>query len=145
MFAIEHPKGLVLFDTGPLVDNWPDFVRNDVETTPEQRADRQLARLGYAPEGVKYVVLSHMHLDHCGGMTLFPDATFIVRKRELRAAWWPESFEGGYVFNDCKDTRGYRYLQPRDDEEVDLFFDGSVVCIDTTATATPALTSPRSR
>ncbi|MGD0916991.1 MAG: N-acyl homoserine lactonase family protein [Thermodesulfobacteriota bacterium] len=131
MFVIDHPKGLVLFDTGPIIEHWPDSMLKDVETKPEQRADRQLIKLGYKPEDVKYVVISHMHLDHTEGMTLFPEATFIVRKRELRAAWWPESFEGGYVFNDYKDTRAYKYMQPRDDEEVDLFFDGSLVCIDT--------------
>jgi N-acyl homoserine lactone hydrolase len=64
-------------------------------------------------------------------MNLFPKATFIVRKEELRAAWWPEDYEGGYVYNDYKDTRGYRYIQPGDDEEMDIFFDGSLVCIDT--------------
>lgn len=93
--------------------------------------DGSLIKLGYKPEDVKYVVLSHMHLDHCGGMTLFPQVTFIVRKRGLRAAWWPESLEGGYVFNDYKDTRSYKYTQPRDHEEVDVFFDGSLVCFDT--------------
>lgn len=131
MFVIDHPKGLVIFDTGPMIEHWPDSKAKDLETTPEQRADRQLLTLGYKPEDAKYVVISHMHMDHCGGMTLFPDATFVIRKEELRAAWWPESFEGGYEYNDYKETRGYRYIQPRDDEEVDLFFDGSLVCIDT--------------
>lgn len=82
MFVIDHPKGLVLFDTGPVIEHWPDLMLKGVETTPEQRADRQLVRLGYKPEEVKYVVISHMHMDHCGGMNLFPDATFIIRKQE---------------------------------------------------------------
>lgn len=131
MFVIDHPKGLVLFDTGPMVEHWPEDLREEVETVPEQRADRQLVGLGYNPEDVKYIVISHMHMDHCGGMTLFPKATFIIRKQELRAAWWPETHEGGYVFSDYKDTRGYKYIQPSDEEEVDVFFDGSLVCIDT--------------
>ena len=131
MFLIDHPKGLVVFDTGLNVDNLPEAMRNDAHSTPDQRIDRQMARLGYRPEDVKYVILSHMHVDHVGGMTLFPDATFIVRKEELRMAWWPESYEGGYFFIDYKNTRGYKYLQPRDDEEVDVFFDRSLILIDT--------------
>jgi N-acyl homoserine lactone hydrolase len=131
MFLIEHPKGLVVFDTGLNVDSLPEAMKKEVHSTPEQRIDRQMARLGYRIEDAKYVILSHMHVDHVGGMTLFPHATFIVRKEELRMAWWPESYEGGYFLTDYKDTRGYRYLQPRDDEEVDVFFDGSLVLVDT--------------
>ena len=67
MFFIDHPKGVVLFDTGPMIEHWPDSKAKDLETTPEQRADRQLLTLAYKPEDVKYVVLSHMHMDHCGG------------------------------------------------------------------------------
>ncbi len=131
MFLIDHPKGLVIVDTGLNVDNLPEGMKKDVHSTPDQRIDRQMVTLGYRPEDVKYVILSHMHVDHVGGMTLFPDATFIVRKEELRMAWWPESYEGGYSFTDYKDTRCYKYIQPRDDEEVDVFFDGSLTLIDT--------------
>jgi N-acyl homoserine lactone hydrolase len=131
MFVIDHPKGLVLFDTGPMVEHWPEEKAAETRTTADQRVDLQLLTLGYNPEDVKYVVLSHMHMDHCGGMTLFPHATFIIRKEELRSAWWPETHEGGYIYNDYKDTRGFRYVQPGDDEEVDIFLDGSLVCIDT--------------
>ena len=120
VFLIEHPKGMVLFDTGM-----------QMEEKPELRVDRQIAKLGYNPEDIKYVVLSHMHMDHAGGMTLFPNATFVVRKREMQAAWWPEDFEHGYVYADYKDTRAYNYIQLRDDEAFDLFFDGTLVCIDT--------------
>ena len=131
MFLIDHPKGLVVFDTGLNVDSLPEVMKKDAHCEPDQRIDRQMARLGYKTEDAKYVILSHMHVDHVGGMTLFPHATFIVRKEELRMAWWPESYEGGYFFTDYKDTRGYKYIQPRDDEEVDVFFDDSLILVDT--------------
>jgi N-acyl homoserine lactone hydrolase len=131
MFLIDHPKGLVVFDTGLNVDNLPEPMRKDLTYSTDQRIDRQMARLGYKPEDVKYVILSHMHVDHAGGMAQFPHATFVVRKEELRMAWWPETYEGGYLFDDYKDTRNYRFIQPRDDEIVDLFFDGSIVLFDT--------------
>jgi glyoxylase-like metal-dependent hydrolase (beta-lactamase superfamily II) len=70
MFLIDHPKGLVVFDTGLNVDNLPEAMKKDAHSTPDQRIDRQIIRLGYRPEDVKYVILSHMHVDHVGGMTL---------------------------------------------------------------------------
>ncbi|MCE5252955.1 MAG: N-acyl homoserine lactonase family protein [Actinomycetia bacterium] len=127
-FLIDHPRGLVVVDTGVDTDDARDPV---LEVEPAHRIDRQMQRLGYAPGDVKYVVLTHLHLDHTGGMTLFPDATFIVRRSELRAAWWPDAYERGYDFDNLLAARGFRYLQPPGDEAFDVFEDGSVVCFDT--------------
>ncbi len=128
MFLIDHPKGLVVFDTGVDTDVALDPV---LETSPDRRIDRQIARLGYEPRDVKYVVLSHLHLDHVGCMHLFPHATFVVRRQELRAAWWPDAYERGYDFDGLLRTRSLTYLQPGADEAFDVFQDGSLVCIDT--------------
>jgi N-acyl homoserine lactone hydrolase len=128
MFLIDHPKGLVVVDTGVDTLNARDPV---LEVTPEQRIDAHMRRLGYDPDDVKYVVLTHLHLDHVGCMTLFPRATFVVRRSELRAAWWPDAYEGGYDFAGLMPTRGFKYLQLPDGEACDLFQDGSVICFDT--------------
>jgi N-acyl homoserine lactone hydrolase len=127
-FLIDHPKGLVVFDTGIDTDTVDEPI---VETEPSLRIDRQMRGLGYDPAGVKYVILSHLHLDHVGCMHLFPDATFIVRRQELRAAWWPDAYEWGYDFDGLLRTRTFRYLQPADTQDFDVFGDGSLVCIDT--------------
>jgi N-acyl homoserine lactone hydrolase len=127
-FLVDHPKGLVVFDTGIDTDAaQPDFV----ETDGERRIDRQISRLGYDPAAVTFVILSHLHLDHVGGMPLFPGATFIVRRQELRAAWWPDAYEHGYDFDQLLKTRNLRYLQVPDAVDFDVFGDGSLVCIDT--------------
>ena len=128
MFLIDHPKGLVVFDTGVDTDKPGDPF---LEASPEQRLDRQMQRLGYRPGDVRYVILSHLHLDHVGCMPLFPDATFIVRRQELRAAWWPDAYERGYDFDSLMKTRHLNYLQPGAEEAFDVFQDGSLVCIDT--------------
>lgn len=128
MFLIDHPKGLVVFDTGIDTDaGQPDIV----EAGAESRIDRQVRRLGYDPAGVRYVILSHLHLDHVGCMPLFPDATFVVRRQELRAAWWPDAYEHGYDFDLLLKTRSLTYLQVPDGVDFDLFGDGSLVLIDT--------------
>ncbi len=130
-FLIDHPKGLALFDTGMKLDNWPPQYRPDGDQRPDQMIDLQLAKIGYKPDDIKYVIMSHLHLDHAGGMPFFPKSTFIVRKSELRAAWWPETFQVHYIFDDYKDTRGFNYLELDDTEAFDVFQDGSVICIDT--------------
>ncbi len=90
---VETDRGLLLVDTGPGQD---DYVRVPlmmralqlvarIPMDPEETAVRQVARLGYSPEDVQHVVLTHMHFDHCGGLPDFPHATVHVHRREYRA------------------------------------------------------------
>jgi len=126
-YLIEHPKGLVLVDTGQ------SYAMRDENTVMEEQDTiiNKLAVLGYKPDDIKYVVMSHLHLDHSGYMNDFPNSTFIVRKEELKAAWWPEACEGGYVFPTFEKTRKFKFIQPLDDEVYDVFMDGTIVLIDT--------------
>ncbi len=43
----------------------------------------RLAELGVKPEEIRYVVLSHMHVDHMGCVKYFPQAKVLVSGREL--------------------------------------------------------------
>lgn len=94
---IETNQGLVLVDTG-LGQN--DYVHRTgvlrtfqavtiVPMNPEEAAVRQIGRLGYRPEDVRHIVLTHMHFDHCGGLPDFPHARVHVHRREY------EAFMGG--------------------------------------------------
>lgn len=86
-------QGLVLVDTGLGQEDYlhkPGMVRvfqvvTRVPLDPEEAAVRQVARLGYAPEDVRHIVLTHMHFDHCGGLPDFPHATVHVHRREHEA------------------------------------------------------------
>ena len=82
MFVIEHEKGLVVVDTGVDTDTCRDPL---LDVQPAQRIDNQLMALGYEPRDVRYVILTHLHLDHMGGSSRLPQATFIVRRSELRS------------------------------------------------------------
>lgn len=54
-----------------------------LETT-EQRLERQLALHGVAPRDVRYVVQTHLHIDHAGQTDIFPaSTTVVVNRREL--------------------------------------------------------------
>lgn len=136
-YLIEHPKGLVLFDTGLVPDaaDDPEKVYGglatflDIRFTPEQRVDRQIEALGYRTSDVKYVIASHTHFDHAGGLYLFPGAQFYVGEGDIRYAYWPDP-AGAVFFHrpDIDAARDYRWREvPGCD--VDLFGDGSVVIL----------------
>lgn len=137
MWVLDHPKGLVVFDTGNNVavsdgnckSHWVagmcDFL------APNQKRadviDKQLEKLGYKVEDVKIVITSHSHLDHIGNIEMFPNALHVIQKRELYQAWWPEKFQrgGAFVMADIDDAREFNYLEL--DGQYDLFGDGSVM------------------
>lgn len=86
--------GLVLIDTG--------FGSHDVASptrvprmfralmqpalNAQQTALAQLSALGYHAQDVRHIVLTHLDLDHAGGLGDFPDAIVHVHRREHRAA-----------------------------------------------------------
>jgi glyoxylase-like metal-dependent hydrolase (beta-lactamase superfamily II) len=92
---VETDDGLVLVDSGLGVDDVTDprasltslFLQvarpvRDVEET----AARQVVRLGYKPEDVRHIILTHLDLDHAGGLRDFPHAKVHVYGEELRNA-----------------------------------------------------------
>ena len=105
MFIIDHPKGLVVFDTGNNVvisdgnckSHWNSWICDALQPsqTREEVIDRQLEKVGYSVGDVKIVITSHSHLDHIGNIEMFPDAIHVIQKKELYQAWWPEKFQRG--------------------------------------------------
>ncbi|NLG95279.1 MAG: N-acyl homoserine lactonase family protein [Acetomicrobium flavidum] len=132
-FLIEHPKGLILFDTGmskELIDN-PDPVKRIGPiirmSTPIMKKGEdivsQLDKLGIKPKDIKYVVNSHLHFDHAGNNADFPDSTFIVQKTEIRIAYWPEVYQKfAYLRADFDHPLNYQTIEG----DVDLFGDGTI-------------------
>jgi N-acyl homoserine lactone hydrolase len=132
-FLIEHRRGLVLFDTGisprGLADPdhyFPYLVeRLRFDCNPELGIDAQLRCLGIAPDRISYVIASHLHFDHAGGLYLFPGATFVVGRGELGFAYHPdEPSRHRYLLGDLQPTRNFRWVEVGAD--FDLFGDGSV-------------------
>lgn len=86
-FLLAAPEKKILFDTGCVPDCmnlWPPALRGNpyVEEPGGGLLDR-LAQIGVRPEEIGTVVLSHLHLDHAGGVHLFPNAEVLVQKDEL--------------------------------------------------------------
>jgi 4-pyridoxolactonase len=91
---IEHPQARILLDTGfdkAWVDRVLPFEKPQQE--PSQTLLAQLGLIGVKPDDIDIVVNSHLHFDHCSGNKLFPKATFVMTKEELRHAFVPETFE----------------------------------------------------
>jgi N-acyl homoserine lactone hydrolase len=137
-----HPKGNVLFDTGNndkiITDPsyWgPAFQRLSPVNTPDMAIDAQLGKIGLKPDDIKYVVVSHLHLDHGGNVAKFPNSTLVVQKDEIRTAFWPEpGMARGYIPGDVAPLRSdvgeampnkYKMIQLHGD--MDIFGDNSVV------------------
>src|SRR5262245_20277012 len=92
---VETEDGLVLIDSGlgsadiadPVGSLGARFVRlTRPRLDPQETAVRQVARLGYRPADVRHIVLTHLDLDHAGGISDFPSATVHVHAREHDAA-----------------------------------------------------------
>ncbi len=41
-----------------------------------------LGKIGFSPEAVDTIILTHMHADHCGNVTAFPNAKVFVQREE---------------------------------------------------------------
>ncbi len=112
-YAIEHRDGVILVDAGAsaglkrLPRRHPYFrlaVRFDVE--PDEEVGPKLRALGVGAADVKRVVLTHMHIDHDGGLAAFPTSEIWVSPGELEIASglagrlrgylperWPKNFD----------------------------------------------------
>ena len=136
--VIEHPKfGVVVWDTGindavadpgRADDYWGKGLPAAFGThnfTRQHAVDKQLEKLGYKPADVRYVIYSHLHLDHAGGMSYFPNAVHVVQRDEIRYALWPDQWTRPvYCQNDFGEIRKLNIFEI--DGDYDLFNDGTL-------------------
>lgn len=130
VYLLEHPtQGLILIDTGFCYPRLPEEMKAGIAWSPILQIKNQIASLGYDPEDVKHVLLSHLHFDHAGQIEDFPKAVFHLRKSEwdsARACPSPDYFPEDYM-----GAKDFRLSFVPENEDVDLFDDGTVFCLDT--------------
>lgn len=93
--------GLVLVDTGfgtRDIEGKTGVPRAfDVVVNPAmdrlETAIEQVQRLGFKPSDVRHLVVTHLDLDHAGGLPDFPDAKVHLHAREHAAATAPKGKE----------------------------------------------------
>lgn len=142
-YLVEHPKGLILIDTGwdPLVRTAPvkalgvmQSMLSKVQLPEGKAAVEQLQRLGYKPSDIDYLILTHLHADHVSGLKTLSEAKkILVSDIELKtakrnpivytAAMWSGIDLETFSFNPAE--TGPEKLA------FDLFEDGSVQLIST--------------
>lgn len=92
-WAVEHPQGVIVVDTGSAahltsLPRWHPYFRYAVhfDIEPEQEVGPQLRSLGIGARDVKTVVLTHLHIDHDGGLGHFPNSRIFVDSGEIARA-----------------------------------------------------------
>ena len=110
-FVVKHEGGMLLVDTGfaeghPWVD---DHYR------PRGRNIRDaIYAAGVDADQIKAVVNTHLHFDHAGQNSEFPDVPIVVQDLEWRAAWHEE----GYTITEWIDFPGANYVRINGDTEL---------------------------
>lgn len=114
---VEGPDGLVLVDTGlgtadvaapaRLGRRWVRQVAPRLELG--ETAAAQVEALGYARGDVRHIVLTHLDLDHAGGIADFPAATVHVHAREHAAALAAAGPRGGVRYVQAHWSHGPRW------------------------------------
>jgi glyoxylase-like metal-dependent hydrolase (beta-lactamase superfamily II) len=109
-FAIRHPDGIVLVDTG--IGEGNEWIETNYR--PRARAVREaLAGAKLDPDGVRAIVNSHLHFDHCGQNRAFPGVPIHVQQAELDLA-----LREGHTIVEWVDFPDARYEAVEGDREI---------------------------
>jgi glyoxylase-like metal-dependent hydrolase (beta-lactamase superfamily II) len=112
----EHPDGPIVVDTGENIraQNDPTFFPPTVrpfynyafrfQMHPEDEIGPQLRALGFPPEDIKTIILTHAHMDHSDGLHHFPNANILISAREWRDAM-RSNLHGALTTNWPKDMK----------------------------------------
>ncbi len=169
VWLIEHPEGLFLIDTGLSNDvkqnnyfNQLDFISKfyfekqmKFEIEDNEEIDKQLKKIGINCSTISKIILTHLHIDHTGGLKHFPKIPVLVNQREweTKDGSFPklfpenlkieqiklenrfENFENSFYLTKGKDlimvetqghTRGHSSIILKLNEDKFIFFAGDV-------------------
>lgn len=104
-WLIELDSQLLLIDTGETAKIYTagylpngGLYHKAVQTRikEEEEIPHQLRALGYQTQDIKTVILTHLHGDHIGGISYFPEAEFLVSQVEYNLATSKKGPGSGY-------------------------------------------------
>ncbi len=103
--VLDHPEGTVLWDTGSHPDAgdgyWPAplYAAFEHYDADEHRLEDDLAAVGYDLDDIDAVVMSHLHLDHAGGLYNFEgrDVPIYVHEEEIKFAYYSAKTTEGSI------------------------------------------------
>lgn len=145
VFLLEHSaEGLILFDTGYSrsiyhlgITGWLYNTLNPTTVTADNEIVAKLRADGIAVEDISYVILSHLHPDHIGGVKFFPHAKFLLSRSSYELLQHPRVKD--LVFTRLLPDWFESRLEILDDFQVDAatglasiqpFSDNSLVVVD---------------
>ncbi len=105
-FLIQHKGKNILFDTGNHKDDVNDHLLprlvDGVKPVfdEDEWAPNAVKKVGLQPEDIDIIIMSHLHHDHAGAITEFPNATVIVQKAEYDYVRRPDYFMTQAYYND---------------------------------------------
>jgi N-acyl homoserine lactone hydrolase len=88
VYIIEHTNGHIAIDTGMNAEGWTfPFWTQPVAVSPiieceEEEIGPRMKAAGLDPADVRTVILTHLDLDHVGGVGWFPNAEILVHRPE---------------------------------------------------------------
>lgn len=95
-WLIEHPEGLIVVDTGEtarVADPgyfpwWQPYFKLGVRewVAADHEIGPRIKALGFFPEDVRWVIMTHLHTDHAGGLGHFPNSEILVHRPEFENA-----------------------------------------------------------
>jgi N-acyl homoserine lactone hydrolase len=95
-WVIEHPEGIIVIDSGETArtgtpgyfPGWHPYYRLGLKESVQswQEVGPQLERLGIPPQEVRWLILTHLHTDHAGGIYHFPSSKIILTRNEYERA-----------------------------------------------------------
>lgn len=146
---VKHPAGDLLIDAGNSshfaqdVSIYPFWLRLKLQSlagqlNPDAPLPEMLRRAGEDPAKLRWAILSHVHLDHAGGLMDLPRFTVLMTREEILFANDSTAQAKGYVLaaytkalpNPAAPTLQFD-PKPYEtfDESTDLYRDGSVVVV----------------
>ena len=139
-YLLTHPRGNVVIDGGNApevaddpVKHWGVLAeRSPVLMRPDQALLPELERIGVTPESIRWVVQSHLHIDHTGALAVIdrlPNAEVLVTRTEYDTAHNLQSWERAAYCPADYDKPGVPWSLLEDSEDgYDLFGDGTLRC-----------------
>ena len=87
-WLIKGENEVILVDTGP--PSADQALRHPIMKQEKENALSWALKIhGISQKNIKWIVLTHLHWDHCYNLKLFPNAKFIIQKKELQYAITP--------------------------------------------------------
>src|SRR6266404_5744306 len=105
---VKHPVGDLLVDTGNSshfddeISGYPFLLRLTLKNlagqlNPEVPLPELMRLVGGDPAKIRWVILSHVHLDHAGGLMDLPRVPVLLTREELQFAFDPAVQAKGFV------------------------------------------------